>query len=83
MKTKILDVIYKNFGELIQNVYESSYCDNYERVPYLEIKAKVSNVKELLKLWDDVIDTLKQHFSQEDLEKISIFLTRESKQLKT
>jgi len=76
MKTKILDVIYKNFGEIVQDVKESSYCDNYERVPYLEIKVRVDNARELLKLWDDIINTLKQHFSQEDLEKINIFLTR-------
>ena len=76
MKTKILDVIYKDFGEIVQDIKESSYCDNYERVSYFEIKVKVDNTEELLKLWDDIMDTLKQHFSQEDLEKISIFLTR-------
>ena len=48
MKTKILDVIYKNFGEIVQDVKESSYCDNYERVPYLEIKVRVDNARELL-----------------------------------
>jgi len=77
---QIIKVMSRYIGGKISSVILSAYNPVEEEfedwVPYLEIKVKVDSAEELLKLWDDIMEILKEHFSQEDLEKIGVFLTR-------
>ena len=77
---QMVEVICENVGGVISVIF-SAYnpVEDFEFedwIPYLEVKVKVNNAEEMLKLWDDIAKVLKQCFSQEDLEKISVFLTR-------
>ena len=52
--------------------------DQYvEKIPYVEIRVPVSRVDELLCIWKEAIDFLGKFYSEEDLEAIDIFFTRE------
>ncbi len=81
LSKEMYNVIYDSMEAKVRSVTLSAYnpvedFEFEEWVPYLEIKVEVDSVEKLLRLWDDITDILKQHFSQEDLEKISVFLTR-------
>jgi hypothetical protein len=77
---QMVKVILENMGQKVTSVTFSAYSPSGEefedRVPYLEIKVEVDSTEELLKLWDEVIEILRKHFSREELEKIDIFLAR-------
>ncbi len=57
-------------------VHELGEDEYVEKVPYIEIRVPVDGVDELLCIWKEAIDFLKEVYPEEDLGNVDIFFTR-------